>query len=175
MRDTPQTIDLHTYTFEENIEHAANIVAEDLQRRLNNQPPWNPNSKGTEALYHVHRYYGKTSLLKTINPEKISATMIHKHYAYGKGSLDHHGLKGIEIRIDDKIGRIVNLIQTGWDPKDETVEDTIFDLYGYAVLEHLYRTRLHEAPYVGDTERITQKPPMEQLQQLADRNSTDPF
>ena len=38
------------------------------------------------------------------------------------------------IRINDKVKRLKTLLKTDQQVKDETIEDTLYDLAGYAIL-----------------------------------------
>lgn len=170
-------------TFEYALEETARAVRARIKYQLQNEPEYYDDAAaafehGVGALYYVHRYYGRTTPLDIIDPDKITGLMLQKHYAYGRGALDVHGLQGILIRIDDKIGRFVSLIEQNWNPKDETLEDTIFDLYGYAILEIMYRDEMDLLPYEGElveNRMLDVIPPMVKLEALAKRANTPPF
>lgn len=69
----------------------------------------------------------------------ISDTLIKKQLDYGPNAIKRFGLEGIVIRMSDKMERLINLIELKKDPAvDETIEDTLFDLAGYAVIGLMY-------------------------------------
>lgn len=69
----------------------------------------------------------------------ISDTLIKKQLDYGPNAIKRFGLEGIVIRMSDKMERLINLIELKKDPTiDESIEDTLFDLAGYAVIGLMY-------------------------------------
>lgn len=69
----------------------------------------------------------------------ISDTLIKKQLDYGPNAIKRFGLEGIVIRMSDKMERLINLIELKKDPSvDESIEDTLFDLAGYAVIGLMY-------------------------------------
>lgn len=69
----------------------------------------------------------------------ISDTLIKKQLDYGPNAIKRFGLEGIVIRMSDKMERLINLIELKKDPAvDEAIEDTLFDLAGYAVIGLMY-------------------------------------
>jgi hypothetical protein len=50
-----------------------------------------------------------------------------------------HGLRGMVVRMDDKLARMTNYIDNGgFAVEDESVEDLVLDLINYAVLAYGY-------------------------------------
>lgn len=80
---------------------------------------------------------------ETSNPfklytDKLAATLQEKNKAYGDSftkSVDKYGLPVIGVRLSDKYNRIEHLI-THHELKenDESLEDTLLDMAGYAIL-----------------------------------------
>lgn len=69
----------------------------------------------------------------------ISDTLIKKQLDYGPNAIKRFGMEGIVIRMSDKMERLINLIELKKDPTvDESIEDTLFDLAGYAVIGLMY-------------------------------------
>lgn len=69
----------------------------------------------------------------------ISDTLIKKQLDYGPNAIKRFGLEGIVIRMSDKMERLINLIELKKDPAvDEAIEDTLFDLAGYAIIGLMY-------------------------------------
>ena len=66
--------------------------------------------------------------------EKAAGILAAKGDDYGDDNLCRHGMKGIVVRIDDKIARLDNLIVNRENPAvDESIEDTLMDIAGYAI------------------------------------------
>lgn len=62
-------------------------------------------------------------------------TLIRKQLDYGGQPIARWGLQGIVIRLSDKLERIINLQQLKKDPEvSESIEDTLRDIAGYAIL-----------------------------------------
>jgi len=59
---------------------------------------------------------------------------VRKNNAYGKGNISALGVRGIFVRMWDKINRLKTLIwdNTGKDDVGESVRDTFIDLVNYA-------------------------------------------
>jgi len=53
---------------------------------------------------------------------------------YSRDNIYHLGLPGVAMRLTDKIVRLRNLAQNGQQPDNESLEDTIKDIAGYAVI-----------------------------------------
>lgn len=69
----------------------------------------------------------------------LVATLKQKNADYGNNvdkNIDEWGLSSLAIRLDDKLSRFKNLIKEGQTRQvsDETIEDTLLDLAGYAIL-----------------------------------------
>ncbi len=68
----------------------------------------------------------------------LANVLNQKNLAYGDSfskSLDEDGLLVLKIRLSDKFNRICNLIKRGEDKEnDESLEDTLLDMAGYAIL-----------------------------------------
>lgn len=67
----------------------------------------------------------------------LSDTLIAKNHDYGNAfhdSVQEFGNTVMAIRLNDKMNRLKTLIKTDQQVKDETIEDTLRDLAGYAIL-----------------------------------------
>lgn len=87
----------------------------------------------------VCRFYTKDVPLEEVPLKSMFLSNLSelskKHNAYGSRPLFLGGLDGIALRMVDKCCRIVNLEQKGEsEAVSESIEDTVFDLLGYAVL-----------------------------------------
>lgn len=70
--------------------------------------------------------------------DHLAETLLEKNKAYGDSftkSVDKYGLSVIGVRLSDKYNRIEHLI-TNHELKenDESLEDTLLDMAGYAIL-----------------------------------------
>jgi hypothetical protein len=69
---------------------------------------------------------------------ELSEMLMRKHLDYGSKNLERFGLYGILIRMSDKMERLFNLQQLRRDPEvEETIEDTLDDIAGYAIQARL--------------------------------------
>ena len=80
---------------------------------------------------------------------KIENVLIDKNERYGDSfykSLNKHGDKAFEIRLEDKINRMHNLFENLELSKntDESLNDTILDIAGYCVLYLTYKKEKDE-------------------------------
>ena len=70
--------------------------------------------------------------------DKLAATLQEKNQAYGDSfteSIDKFGKTVIAVRLSDKFNRICNLIKNRkLKENDESLEDTLLDTAGYAIL-----------------------------------------
>lgn len=63
---------------------------------------------------------------------EIADMLIKKNADYGDSNLIKHGMTGIIVRLSDKLARLENL-QDKKGQVDETIEDTLKDIAGYAI------------------------------------------
>jgi len=65
----------------------------------------------------------------------VGDLLIRKQIDYGPHALKRFGLQGIIVRLNDKMERLINLTQFQATPEvDESIEDTLADMIGYATL-----------------------------------------
>ena len=67
---------------------------------------------------------------------EMIATLCSKQHDYGHGNINRFGLKGITVRLSDKIERYKNL--EGREAKNESTCDTLVDIVGYCVVALMY-------------------------------------
>ena len=81
--------------------------------------------------------------LRETNPfltytDKLAGTLYSKNQAYGDSfteSVDKFGKTVIAVRLSDKFNRVCNLIKRDeLKENDESLEDTLLDMAGYAIL-----------------------------------------
>lgn len=69
--------------------------------------------------------------------EKAARILIDKHSDYGPKNVSQSPggpLNGLRVRMWDKIARINNLIESGKDPKHESLRDSFLDLLNYSAI-----------------------------------------
>ena len=59
---------------------------------------------------------------------------IIKHKDYGWGNISKFGLKGVILRLNDKIERLINLSWKNKIPNNESIEDNLKDILNYAAI-----------------------------------------
>ena len=106
-----------------------------------------PHTKLYETLFNLSilslRYM---SMMKKKDQQEIMLEnmnlFIRKNHDYGDSFQDFQ-IIGIIVRLNDKINRILTLLQDNQDNevKDEAVEDTINDLYNYGILALMYKDK----------------------------------
>jgi hypothetical protein len=68
---------------------------------------------------------------------ELEQLLLSKHDDYGpKNISDSPGgpLNGLRVRMHDKLARLNNLVESGVDPKHESLEDTFKDMGNYAII-----------------------------------------
>lgn len=79
-----------------------------------------------------------------------------KQHSYGHRNILDFGVQGILVRISDKLARYENLLkraEAGEGPKlDESIEDTLVDIVGYAVVYLMLTDGTFERPLAADIE-----------------------
>ena len=66
---------------------------------------------------------------------EIAELLEKKQADYGNNNIIKFGTKGVLVRVNDKVERLINLTwNNDKEPKFESVEDTWKDIAGYAIL-----------------------------------------
>ena len=75
--------------------------------------------------------------------EENELLFCRKNEDYGN-SFEDFGLTAVIIRMNDKINRIISLLEKKREGnvKDERIEDTISDLYNYGVIGLMYKNKV---------------------------------
>lgn len=73
--------------------------------------------------------------------EELQELFIKKHKDYGKENILEIQELGMAFRMQEKISRLKNLLQTQQAPANESIEDTIKDIATYAIIFELYRRK----------------------------------
>ena len=109
-----------------------------------NGAPYNPGlqreSLGFDVRHPDYHFEGsnlrfREALDKTFF--ELETLLLSKHEDYGpKNISDSPGgpLNGLRGRMHDKLARLNNLVDSGADPKHESLEDTFKDMANYAVI-----------------------------------------
>ena len=66
--------------------------------------------------------------------EQITETLIRKQHDYGHGNITTFGLKGVLVRLSDKVERLINLQSKKTKAQNESTVDTLRDIVGYCVI-----------------------------------------
>jgi len=62
-----------------------------------------------------------------------------KQVDYGPENISKFGELGVVVRMYDKVQRLANLIFKSREPSNESIDDTLFDIIGYAAIMLLIR------------------------------------
>lgn len=79
----------------------------------------------------------------------IQNMLVRKHLDYGTHNLTRFGMTGILIRISDKLARLEHLLENEALVRDESIDDTLDDLIGYALQAKLLRNGFLSLPCVN--------------------------
>ena len=80
----------------------------------------------------------------------LADLIVAKQNDYGKDNILGFGEQGLVVRLWDKINRLKNLIWNNQRPKNESVEDTLNDIAGYAIIGLMLRRGWFELPMKED-------------------------
>lgn len=65
---------------------------------------------------------------------QITDILIKKQKDYGPLNIWRFGLKGIIVRVHDKVARLENLLSKQSEACNESIEDTLIDIIGYSAI-----------------------------------------
>lgn len=69
--------------------------------------------------------------------QDVHATLVRKQRDYGPENIRRFGRQGLMVRMHDKVARLENLLQTidgGGKPQNESIQDNLLDVVGYAAI-----------------------------------------
>lgn len=69
--------------------------------------------------------------------QEVAALVIRKRRDYGPGNITNSIVDSrlaIAVRLNDKIARLVNLVNSGATPENESLLDTADDIIGYGIV-----------------------------------------
>lgn len=85
---------------------------------------------------------------------EVGDGLIRKQLDYGPNAIARFGIEGIVIRMSDKMERLINLTQLQRDAEvDESIEDTLADIVGYAIHGLLMQRHDYPLPLKQKTEK----------------------
>ena len=82
----------------------------------------------------------------------LSDLLVSKQNDYGKDNILGFGEQGLVVRLWDKVNRLKNLVWHNTRPKNESVEDTLNDIAGYAIIGLMLRKGWFDLP-MSDNEK----------------------
>ena len=81
--------------------------------------------------------------------DNVHETLIRKQRDYGHENIRRFGRQGLMVRMHDKVARLENLFASsdgGLKPNNESIEDNIMDVVGYAAIGIMWESRLFLLP-----------------------------
>lgn len=85
------------------------------------------------ALNDIAVHHEMSGTVGNVYTELVT-TLAGKQADYGPRNILRFGEYGLEVRMWDKIARLINLRQKGANPDNESVNDTKLDIVGYTVI-----------------------------------------
>lgn len=64
----------------------------------------------------------------------VLPVLIRKQRDYGHENIRRFGRKGLIVRLHDKVARLENLLESGKEPSNESIKDTLLDIVGYSAI-----------------------------------------
>ena len=72
-----------------------------------------------------------------VTVKELTDLLLSKHRDYGPKNISlapGGAVNGLRVRMHDKLARINNLVDSGADPKHESLEDSFKDMANYAII-----------------------------------------
>ena len=66
--------------------------------------------------------------------DSVTEILINKQRDYGPDNIARFGLKGLIVRVHDKVARLENLTENNREASNESIEDTYLDIIGYSAI-----------------------------------------
>ena len=124
--------------------------------------------KDLERINEMHKHLNGILRSELVDPSTLDTTtfdgacakeaisianiVVRKQRDYGPANITTFGLEGVMIRLSDKINRLINLLQNQKDPENESVEDTLIDISGYAIIGLMLQHKTFTQPLKEYTE-----------------------
>lgn len=73
--------------------------------------------------------------------DEVHAVVCRKQRDYGHKNISRFGRQGLMVRLHDKVARLENLVGSSRVPSNESVEDNVLDLVGYACIGMMWERK----------------------------------
>ena len=103
---------------------------------VENEDRWELTDEGFELLNEISDV-DPFELNVWETSDELAMLLLRKHMDYGPKNISQSPggpLNGLRVRMWDKIARINNLIESGDDPQNESLEDSFKDLANYSII-----------------------------------------
>jgi len=114
------------------------LLKQRKQKKVNQKIDWRSVRKSIKKIKQNNKEALKTDMGEEAFKEmKINAQMLDKkHLDYGPGNIARFGLRGIVVRLNDKVERLATLTEEGKIQKAqfESIEDSLRDISNYATI-----------------------------------------
>lgn len=103
---------------------------------VENEDRWELTDEGFELLNDISDV-DPFELNVWETSDELAMLLLRKHRDYGPKNISQSPggpLNGLRVRMWDKIARINNLIESGDDPQNESLEDSFKDLANYSII-----------------------------------------
>ena len=83
----------------------------------------------------IREVHLETHMAATV--KELTDLLLSKHRDYGPKNISlapGGAVNGLRVRMHDKLARINNLVDSGADPKHESLEDSFKDMANYAII-----------------------------------------
>jgi hypothetical protein len=64
----------------------------------------------------------------------VHEVLCRKQHDYGHSNIQRFGRAGLMVRVHDKVARLENLIENNSTPNNESIQDNVMDVIGYAAI-----------------------------------------
>lgn len=122
---------------------------------------WAPVDGDAADVYEGWREFGgaaralgrKLGFLKKFGLEysDVHAVVCRKQRDYGHKNISRFGRQGLMVRLHDKVARLENLISASREPNNESIEDNVLDLVGYACIGMMWEKETFLLPCYDST------------------------
>ena len=92
--------------------------------------------------------------------DEVHAVVCRKQRDYGHKNISRFGRQGLMVRLHDKVARLENLLSSSRTPNNESIEDNVLDLVGYACIGMMWERKTFLLACYDPTvaERVTLAP-----------------
>jgi hypothetical protein len=74
------------------------------------------------------------SLGHNLSLQHVHQVLCRKQHDYGHENIQRFGRAGLMVRVHDKVARLENLIGNSSKPNNESIQDNVMDVIGYAAI-----------------------------------------